>query len=93
MPSNSPSFPQRCFGSLGDRSDAVDPCPNAHHRSLRVVGTRPTDLDGRNFPDGIASTNEGFLLVILDGMGENIMQDESMMPNLASRLEERRSSP
>ena len=40
------------------------------------------------FPDGIASTNEGFLLVILDGVGENIMRDESMMPNLASRLEE-----
>ena len=26
--------------------------------------------------------------MILDGVGENIMRDEFMMPNLASRLEE-----
>lgn len=39
------------------------------------------------FPEGFASNNQGYLLVVLDGVGENIMLDESLMPNLASRMD------
>ncbi len=39
------------------------------------------------FPEGFASNNQGYLLVVLDGVGENIMLDESLMPNLVSRMD------
>ena len=39
------------------------------------------------FPDSLTSDREGYLLVILDGVGEDIMYDDKLMPELVSRME------
>ena len=39
------------------------------------------------FPDSLTSDREGYLLVILDGVGEDIMYDAELMPELVSRME------
>ena len=88
MPSNSPSFPSAGVSGRWVTGllllTLVPMLITAPYVLLEP--DQPTSTVA--FPDGIASTDEGFLLVILDGVGENIMRDESMMPNLASRLEE-----
>ena len=40
------------------------------------------------FPESLSPGPEGYLLVVLDGVGENIMRDASMMPNLVDQMEE-----
>ena len=40
------------------------------------------------FPESLSPGPEGYLLVVLDGVGENIMRDASMMPNLVEQMEE-----
>ena len=40
------------------------------------------------FPEGLSPGPEGYLLVVLDGVGENIMRDASMMPNLVEKMDE-----
>ena len=40
------------------------------------------------FPSDIVPQPEGYLLVVLDGVGENIMRDATMMPKLVERLDE-----
>ena len=40
------------------------------------------------FPEDLLPGPEGYLLVVLDGVGENIMRDASMMPNLVESMEE-----
>ena len=40
------------------------------------------------FPEGLSPGREGYLLVVLDGVGENIMRDTSMMPNLIETMDE-----
>ena len=40
------------------------------------------------FPEALSPGPEGYLLVVLDGVGENIMRDASMMPNLVDQMEE-----
>ena len=40
------------------------------------------------FPEDLSPGPEGYLLVVLDGVGENIMRDASMMPNLVESMEE-----
>ena len=47
---------------------------------------QPTEVV--SFPDGLNPQPEGYLLVILDGVGENIMRDASMMPKLFDRMDE-----
>ena len=41
-----------------------------------------------SFPTSLEVRPEGYLLVVLDGVGENIMRDPSMMPKLVERLNE-----
>ncbi len=40
------------------------------------------------FPEDLAPQSDGYLLVVLDGVGENIMRDSTMMPKLVDRLDE-----
>ena len=40
------------------------------------------------FPEALSVETEGYLLVVLDGVGENIMRDASMMPNLVETMDE-----
>ena len=40
------------------------------------------------FPASLDVQPEGYLLVVLDGVGENIMRDSTMMPKLVERLNE-----
>ena len=40
------------------------------------------------FPEDLVPQPEGYLLVVLDGVGENIMRDSTMMPKLVDRLDE-----
>lgn len=40
------------------------------------------------FPADLTPKPEGYLLVVLDGVGENIMRDSTMMPKLVDRLDE-----
>ena len=39
-------------------------------------------------PPELSASSDGFLLIILDGMGENILLDEELMPSLNSRRSE-----
>ena len=49
----------------------------------------PEQPDGTiTFPASLEVHPEGYLLVVLDGVGENIMRDPSMMPKLVERLNE-----
>ena len=49
----------------------------------------PEQPDGTiTFPASLEVQPEGYLLVVLDGVGENIMRDPSMMPKLVERLNE-----